>query len=174
MTRLVSSFRDALGGLGLAALALFAAAAVFHFAVLKPLAARADAARIRVEQAAARPSSAVQPASTAGKVAAVHAFLQHDEQPTDWLAKLHAIGTATGVQLSSAAYKTAPSEGRIVRYEIALPLTGSYPQIRDFLERAAAEIPVMSIDQISLKRESRNDAALQAQLRVTFHMVKKS
>ena len=59
-----------------------------------------------------------------------------------------------------------------MRYEIVLPVAGSYPQIRDFLRRSLAEIPVLSVDQLSLKRESRNDAALQAELRMTFHMVK--
>ena len=40
-----------------------------------------------------------------------------------------------------------------MRYEIVLPVTGSYGQIRDFLKRARAEIPVMSIDQVTLRKE---------------------
>ena len=55
---------------------------------------------------------------------------------------------------------------------IVLPVSGSYPQIRDFLKRSLAEIPLMSVDQLALKRESRNDAAVQAELRLTLHMVK--
>ena len=61
--------------------------------------------------------------------------------------------------------------GRIQRYEIVLPVAGSYTQLRDFLKRATAEIPVLSVDQMSVKRESRNDSALQAELRLTLHMV---
>jgi Tfp pilus assembly protein PilO len=160
---------DELGGLGLAALALLAVLALFHFAALKPLEARNHAAK---ERAARQAPTAGQPGSAADQVGAVYGFLKREEQTTDWLAKLHAIGAATGVQLKSASYRAQQGEGRIVRYEIVLPLAGSYPQIRDFLRRSAAEIPVMSLDQLTLKRESRNEAALQAELRMTLHMVK--
>ena len=113
------------------------------------------------------------PAAAADKVAAVYQHLSRDETAaTDWLAKLHAIGAATGLELKSAAYRTQPTEGRIVRYEIVLPIAGSYPQIRDFLTRSLAEMPAMSIDQLTLRRESRNDATLHAELRMTLHMVK--
>jgi hypothetical protein len=59
-----------------------------------------------------------------------------------------------------------------VRYEIVLPVAGTYPQIRDFLRRSLEEIPVLSLDQLSVKRERRSDAAVQAELRMTLHMVK--
>ena len=59
-----------------------------------------------------------------------------------------------------------------MRYEIVLPVSGSYPQIRDFLRRSLDEVPVLSLDQLSLKRESRNDSAVHAELRMTLHMVK--
>ena len=67
---------------------------------------------------------------------------------------------------------TQPAEGRIVRYEIVLPVAGSYPQIREFLRRSLAEIPVLSLDQVNLKREKRNDGAVNAELRLTLHMVR--
>jgi Tfp pilus assembly protein PilO len=162
-----------LGALGLGSLLLLAAVAVFHFIVLQPLQARDEVLKERVSRQAPR-AQAGQPESTADKVSAVYDFLRRDDQTTttDWLAKLHGIGTATGVQLKSASYRTQPLEGRIVRYEIVLPVAGSYPQIREFLKRSLAEIPVLSIDRLTLKRESRNDGALQAELRMTLHMVK--
>ena len=58
------------------------------------------------------------------------------------------------------------------RYEIVLPLTGSYTQMRDFLKRSLTEIPVLSLDQITLKRENRREGTVQAELRLTLHMVK--
>ena len=78
---------------------------------------------------------------------------------------------ATGVQLRSATYKTQPADGRIVRFEIVVPVSGSYGQIRDFLKRSTAEIPVMSVDQVTLKRQEKS-STLQAELRLTLHMVK--
>ena len=65
---------------------------------------------------------------------------------------------ATGIQMRAASYSTKPAEGRIVRYEIVLPVAGTTRQIRDFLKRAQAEIPVMSIDQVALKKDERKAA----------------
>ena len=165
--------RHELGAPGMAAMLLFAAAAVFMTLVLQPL-----KEKNRVLEARAgigRDLGAVQNVNNAEKVGAVYQYLEKPEATTDWLAKLYAIGRATGVELQSATYRTQPGEkgaARIERYEIVLPVTGSYPQLRDFLGRALAEIPVLSLDQMTLKRESRNDGEVQAELKMTLHLVK--
>jgi Tfp pilus assembly protein PilO len=166
MNRHLLQLRQSLGATGVLALALMALAAAFAFLAVKPLEKRNTLLVARIAQA----SPAQQPDSAAQKVASVYGFLATPEQTTDWLAKLHGIGSATGVQLRSASYKTQPAEGRLVRYEIVLPVAGSYPQIRDFLKRSLAEIPVLSVDQLTLKRE--NQGAVHAELRLTLHMVK--
>lgn len=171
MSAQIARLRRSLGPLGLAALALLLAVCAFRFALLDPMAAQA--ARLQARAASERPGmQAVAPGGPGDKVAAVYAFLQKEELPTDWLAKLHGIGAATGVQLKSASYRSEDGAGRILRYEIVLPASGSYSQIRDFLGRALAEIPVLSVDQIKLRRENRSDGVLQAELRMTLHMVK--
>jgi len=155
-----------IGPLGVAALALLALAVLFSNLVVSPLEMRNEA----IKEKAARQGRGAQPVQAgADKVAAVYGFLERQEQTTDWLAKLHGIGAATGVQIKSASYRQQPTEGRIVRTEIVLPVAGSYGQIRDFLKRSLAEIPVLSLDSISLKR---GDRAIQAEMRLTLHMVK--
>jgi Tfp pilus assembly protein PilO len=144
---------------------------MFNLMVLGPLETRNAELQDRVSRQP-RGAEAGAPGNAADKLAKVYAYLQKDEETTDWLAKLHGIGSATGVQLKSASYRTEKTTGRIVRYEMVLPVAGSYPQIREFLQRALAEIPVMSIDQLTLKRESRDDGAVRAELRLTLHMVK--
>jgi hypothetical protein len=146
------------------ALALLCTALAFSVLVARPLESRARLLLTRIH-----------PEATAGadaKVAAVYRFLKKEESPTDWLAKLYGIGRATGIELQSASYSTHEAGGRITRYEIVLPVAGSYSQLRDFLKRATSEIPVLSVDQMSLKRESRNDGALQAELHLTLHLVR--
>jgi hypothetical protein len=159
---------ERIGTAGVAAIALLAAALCFSNFVVRPLEGRNS---LLVETSARHGRKA--DASVSGeKVAAVYQYLTKEEGTTDWLAKLHGIGAATGLQLRSASYMTLPAEGRIVRYEIVLPVSGSYGQIRDFLKRARAEIPVMSVDQLTLKRDERKTGAIQAEMRLTLHMVK--
>jgi Tfp pilus assembly protein PilO len=154
-----------IGLAGVAAIALLAAALLFSNFAVKPLEERNRSLKEIAGRQAGKPDAS----QSGDKVAAVYEFLQKDEDTTDWLAKLYGIGVATGVQLKSANYRTQKTEGRIVRYEIVLPVAGSYPQIRDFLKRSLAEIPVLSLDSISLKR---GQGAIQAEMRLTLHMVK--
>jgi hypothetical protein len=138
-------------------------ALAFSFLVVKPLEERSRLLLSRINPQASGAADA--------KVAEVYRFLKKDESATDWLAKLYAIGHATGVELQSAKY-SSDAAGRIERYQIVLPVAGSYTQLRDFLKRATAEIPVLSVDQMSLKRDSRSDGSVQAELRLTLHMVR--
>jgi hypothetical protein len=154
---------DHVGAAGVAAIALLAAALAFSNLVLRPLEARGALLQDRLS----RNAPAAQ--AGAGKVAAVYEYLRKDEDATDWLARLHGIASATGVQLKSASYRRQQTESRVERYEIVLPVAGSYGQIRDFLKRALGEITVLSLDSIALKRQ---DGALHAEMRLTLHMVK--
>lgn len=159
---------DRIGSAGVGAIGLLAAALFFSNFMVKPL----EQKNLSLQEAATRQGRKADAGQSGEKVAAVYEYLRKEEDTTDWLAKLHGIGTATGIQMRAASYSTKPAEGRIVRYEIVLPVAGSYPQIRDFLKRALAEIPVLSVDQLTLKRESGGAGQLQAELRLTLHMVK--
>jgi hypothetical protein len=187
--------RDELGPMGLASLALLAVTAMFFSLVLKPLQEK----NVALESSLARNAGRAEvgaPAAAGGKLERFYNRLESTEAPTDWLAKLYGIGKATGVELQSGSYRsvspaaagsgatagngaTAGAErpgasggGRIERYEIVLPVAGSYPQLREFLKRALLEIPVLSLDQLTLKRESRDDGAVRAELKMTLHLVK--
>lgn len=157
--------QEYLGTTGVAAVCLLAAAAAFSSFVLGPLEARGTLMQEKLSK-----KTTTQPGSD--KVAAVYEYLKKDEDITDWLAKLHGIATATGVQLRSASYRSQQTEGRIERYEIVLPASGSYAQIRDFLQRSLAEIPILSLDHLKLKREDRSNGEIQAEMRLTLHRVK--
>jgi|SRR4051812_17518182 hypothetical protein len=156
-------FLDRLTLLDKLCIGLLGAVLAFSLLVVKPLEARSRLLLSRIHPEAASSADA--------KVAAVYRFLKKEESPTDWLAKLYGIGRATGIDLQSASYTTEQAGGRIARYQIVLPVAGSYSQLRDFLKRASAEIPVMSLDQVTLKRDNREDGAVRAELRLTLHMV---
>jgi hypothetical protein len=166
--------RDELGTTGLLSLALFAAAALFLVAVLNPLEARDRMLGERLGQAGAGSSAnpAGRPSVTAAKLASFYAFFDTGEQYSDWLRRLDQIAAKTGVELRSADYRMQKPAGRLERYEIALPVSASYPQLRAFLRTALAEIPVMSLDQVVIKRQRASDGQVQADVHITLHMVK--
>jgi hypothetical protein len=169
LAKVVRRLRRELGLAGLLALVLLALAGLFSLIELKPMQARNNVLAERLAHGAPGPSPA---ALAAEKLAVFYQYLDKGEDTTDWLAKLYGIGKATGVELHSANYRVQSAGGRMERYEMVLPLTGDYRQVREFLRRALAEIPVLSLDQLTLRRESRSDAMVQAEVRLTLHRVK--
>ena len=167
MKERLAQLRHDLGPLGFASLGLLALAALFFVLVLKPMQARSLAVAEALEGSA--PGGA---AKAPAQLEALYEYLERKEETTDWLAKLHAIGRATGLSTRSATYRTLDAGGRLERYEIVLPASGTYTQVRDFLKRALADIPVLSLDQVSLKREERGARTVQAELRLSLHRVK--
>lgn len=167
---------DELGVAGLAAFGLLAGGALFLFLVLKPLEARNERLDRQIErsvqQDTALDSARMRSATPAAKLAAFYRFFDTEEKSTDWLARLHSIGKAAGVVLRAAAYRMQPTGTPIERYEIVLPVAGGYAQIRAFLNNALAEIPVLSLDQVNFRRARANDAMVQADVRLTLHLVK--
>jgi len=166
--------RRALGGLGLASLAVLAAALVFSLWVVRPLEARGDRLKASLAAGSARSVSAGEGArsQSAEKLAALYQHLQTRDQTTDLLARLYAAGNATGVDLRTAEYRLQKGGARIERYEITLPVSGSYPQLRTFLGRALADIPALSLDKVSVHKRLANDAQVQAEMHLTFHIVR--
>ena len=160
--------RHQLGGPGMLALLVLAAALAFSILVVQPLEAKGRNLAARLARTQVVPGG--DSSSAAEQLGELYDYLAKPEQATDWLAKLYAIGHATGVELQSATYASEQA-GRIERYQIVLPVSGSYAQMREFLDRALAEIPVLSLDQMTLKRESRRDGAVQAELKMTLHML---
>jgi hypothetical protein len=171
--RLLLRLREELGATGMAALALLAFSAIFLALVLKPLEARNAQLAEELERHASRAGApGAGAADSSSKLDTFYTYLGRGEEATDWLAKLYGIAKATGIDMQSATYKSQAAGKRLERYEIVLPVTGTYLQVRDFLKRALAEIPVLSLDQMTLKREARNEGEVQAELHMTLHMVK--
>jgi Tfp pilus assembly protein PilO len=174
MSEAIRELRAAFGGMGLAALAVLAGVLVFFVFVLRPLETRGERLKEQLAAGAARTSSAGagSPGQTAEKLAALYEHLQTREQTTDLLARLYAAGNAAGVDLRAADYRLQQGGARIERYEITLPVAGSYPQIRTFLGKALADIPALSLDKVSFRKQRANDAQVQADMHLTFHIVR--
>jgi Tfp pilus assembly protein PilO len=109
----------------------------------------------------------------AARVADFYRYFDRQQRVDDWLARLHGIATASGLELRAGNYRLAEAQRRIDRYEISLPVSGSYTQIRSFLEGALAEIPVLSLDQASFRRKGTNETRIEAEIVLTLHLLHK-
>jgi len=166
--------REELGMPELASLALLAVAIAFSLAVVKPLEARRAQLEQELENALRRPQldgmTRVSAGAPGARLDAFYRFFERPEHADEWLAKLYGIATAQGIALRSADYRLGDTRQRLERYQITLPVSGSYTQIRAFLETALAEVPVLSLDQISFRRKATGETRVEADIVLTLHL----
>lgn len=162
-----------LGKIGIAGLALVIFAALHDAFILMPLHARS--LQLHEELAELRLSAGHSPvALDAGQAGAERAksFREFFPEPRDanyWLGKLYAISEREKLQLPHGDYRTGESNDRFPRQmKISLPVRGNYAQIRRFAMGALADIPFLSLDEVSFQRSDAGSASLEAQVGFTF------
>lgn len=89
----------------------------------------------------------------------------------DSLRAIFAAAAAHALVLEQGEYKLALDRNRrLATYEIALPVRGTYVQIRKFTSEVLERIPALALDQITIKREAIGDPGVDASLRFTLFL----
>lgn len=153
---------------GLLGIALLVAAAVFLVTTHLPVASEVEA--LRAELAAARGRA---PTATADEVAdpaaAISALPARADMPRI-LRELFDRAAQARLAVDTGKYEVNAAKGsRVVRYRIAFPVKGSYPQIRGFIDATLAAMPAVALDELVLERKSIGAASVEAQIRMTVY-----
>ena len=166
-----------LGLIGIVSLALIGGCISFTLGVIQPAEQRKLELMRQADSPARTPAAdrltRISAPGQAGDLEAFYRYFDRSEGIDEWLAKIYGAATASGIALRSGDYRLAETGHRISRYEITLPVTGTYAQIRAFTEAALAEIPVLSLDQISFRRSSGNEGRVEAEIVLTLHVPRK-
>lgn len=85
----------------------------------------------------------------------------------DLVTRLGEIGERTGFPMERASFRQI-DEGKVRRVEMSLLLKGGYPALRRFLHEAIEASPVATIDALSIRRATRADPAIEAQLTLSY------
>lgn len=90
---------------------------------------------------------------------------------TGWLNKLYAAAEAQKLVLEQGEYRLSPEKsGKLARYQVTLPVKGSYLQIRQFVDQALIDVPVAALDDINFKREAIGSTQLEARIKFTLYV----
>ena len=65
---------------------------------------------------------------------------------------------------------TIDKNGRLLAYEIGLPVRGTYTQVRKFIADVLEQIPAIALDEIVIKREAINVNRIDASIRFTLFL----
>lgn len=157
---------------------LLLAALLYALISVRAASARAErfaAAATQANAEVARQASAASGASAAPKtpttpaeqIVAFYKEFPKGESVPDWLESVYAIAENEKLSLEVGEYLlTKSAGGKLDHFKITLPVKGSYPQLRKFINAALATVPSLALDGIYLKRDKVGDGAVDA--RVVF------
>ncbi|HZF23057.1 MAG TPA: GspMb/PilO family protein [Burkholderiales bacterium] len=159
----------AIGGVALAILA-----AGFVASNLMPLQADVTALRDRVQRLELRAGNQARIVEVGRPDAGMTAFYEQlpaAEQAPEVVRRLHSYARDAGLVLERGEYRPLPDpSGKLMRYQVVVPVKGSYPQVKRFLTQAMHDTPGLALDAISMQRGQGGSPALEVQLRFTVFM----
>lgn len=171
MSRLRWSIEHSMWGWqGLAALPLLAAAVVLQLVLLPPLQERVEARTAAATAASARKPQRLN--DDPGRQ--LQEFYRHfgtgDALP-EHLATLHGVAQANGIALQMGDYRLLRErDAKLTRYQVTLPVQGSYPDVRRFVAAALQSLPSAALDHVSFERKRVDDGKIEAQVRFTLYL----
>ena len=127
---------------------------------------------LRQRQTQWRAANSAEPVASAPSGAGqFYEMLGEGSQAERYLKLLFKTARAHEINLDTGEYKWQSVRAiDMDRYQIRLPLKGSYAQLRAFCEQVLIELPFASLDELSLKREAIGDESLSASVQFTLHL----
>ena len=163
-----------LGVAGVAGLFLAIAALGFYLLAVIPGQSRVAHRDVELAQLKAHPPVIAPSVPEQGDAQALEAFYAQFPGMTglsDMVEQLHKQAKADDIVLDVGEYKLQVEEdGRLVRYEILLPIKTGYPEMRRFIDEALHQFPTLGLKDISFKREAIGDDRMQAKLNLVLYL----
>jgi len=156
-----------LGRPGLLGLGLLLAALGVDRLLTLPLEEAVRDGEARLQHLAAQP----RPDRLATTAASLSARLPAGAAAPEGVSRLFAAAGHAGLHLQEGSYRVLVQPGGgLRRYQITLPVRGSYPAIRAFLAEALERRPDLALDSLALRRENIGGPEVEARLGLTLFL----
>lgn len=165
-----------MGWTGVLAIGMLVMSTTFYFSVIRPEQERLDMALQSVavqQEKAALNSKSFSSArlSTEEQLAEFYRRFPVEWKSPEWLEKLVALAENSGFRLNDGEYKaTRDKASKLVRYQIALRVQGSYPQIRQFLNNLPAALPIVALENVQFERQKVGDMNVEARIKLVLYL----
>lgn len=165
-----------LGLPGVIGAGLLVLAVGYALLVLLPALDARDGARERAQRAEARlariqAGGEPAPQAPVHQLASFHESLPAQHDATVAIDRIYAAAAAEGLSLARGEYALEiDSETRLVRYQILLPVRGTYMQLRRFIGAALEAVPALSLEDIDFQRKQISETELDARVRLVLHL----
>jgi hypothetical protein len=165
-----------LGWPGIVGLSLIAFTLAFHVSAILPAQQElerrqneANSLRDRIQRATR--IFVDNPGSPAGQLGAFYQFFPTAEDAPETLRHIYEGAQALGVVLDQGDYRVIPEKsGKLLRYQVTLPVKGPYPQIRKFLATVLTQNPTVSLENVSFGKQKVADPVVEARIRLVVYL----
>ena len=156
----------------LQAAAVCAAGVVLYFGAIRPERARLDTALREVAALEVKhPAHTVHHTVGATPLDQFYARFPTQTALPDALEQLLKTAAVHALTINDGEYTvTRVTAGRLVRFQILLPLRGTYPQLRGFLAALPHEVPGMAVENARFERSAIGDPTLDVKLRLVLFL----
>lgn len=95
----------------------------------------------------------------------------HVDSSPYWVKEIDTLAKKRGVELHGSDYRLISDKGaKLARYEMILPVRGSYPQIRAFIADTLTTIPAIALVDMIIKREDIKSGRLEVRLSLNLYL----
>lgn len=100
-----------------------------------------------------------------------HRQLPAQPEATVAIDRIYALAAAQKITLARGEYALGVDpKTHLARYQILLPVRGSYPQLRRFLHELLGQLPALVLEDVDLQRKRIADSELSGRLRMTLYL----
>lgn len=111
------------------------------------------------------------PLTASQQLARFHAFFPPLGDAHQWISEIYSAARGEKLALERGDYKVLrEANGTLARYQITLPVKGTYPQIRQFIAEVLEEIPPAAVDDVSIRRDKIGDTQVEARIKISLYM----
>jgi Tfp pilus assembly protein PilO len=115
--------------------------------------------------------AAAEPVTSRSQLSNFYAFFPLTRSLPDVMAQIEHTARAHELMLEKGEYRLSrESEFRLARYQIMLPVRGSYTNIRGFVNDVLDAVPAVALEDLTLKREAADDPELEAKVRFLLYL----
>ena len=116
-------------------------------------------------------SQGVARSAPAGQLESFYKGFPAENTVPDTLEKMIKLAQTKGINPKQAEYRIIRNNpGELLSYQITLPLKGAYPKIMAFVFEVLANVPNLSLDNVSFQRQKIGDNVIEATLKMTLYI----
>lgn len=166
-----------LGGTGVLGVGVLVFCGAFYVSTLQPAEQHLSEVHAQLaRQGRQRPPVLDEdPAYSREALGSFYAFFPPSEHLSDQIRKIYAVAEKQSFQLEQGEYRASrDNTGRLLRYQISLPIRGNYTQVRKFLAGVLADVPYLSVESIQFERHRASETTVDAKVKLVMYLGSRS